>query len=112
VFLQKIENAMANACRGFIMPTAISGTVGDIQLLHTEVKEDITRVQTQLTEVFNSAMEQMQAEADRRTAVALERLVQQVQDVTVKIQDPVTLHVIARKTGKRLDMRSSFTVCL
>jgi hypothetical protein len=82
VFLQKIENVMANACRGFIMPTAISGSVGDIQSPRTEMKEDITRVQTQLTEVFNSAMEQMQVEADRRTAVALERLVQQVQDAS------------------------------
>ena len=79
VFMQKIENAMANACRGFIMPGGTSSTAGDMQSLRTEMKEDITRVQTQLTDVFNSAIEQMQVGADRRTAAVFERLVQQVQ---------------------------------
>lgn len=82
VFMQKIENAMANACRGFIMPGGTSSTAGDMQSLRTEMKEDITRVQTQLTEVFNSAIEQMQVEADRRTAAVFERLVQQVQEAS------------------------------
>jgi hypothetical protein len=49
VFLQKVENAMANACRGFVMPAATAGSVGDIQSLRTEVKEDIARVQIHLT---------------------------------------------------------------
>jgi hypothetical protein len=107
VFLQKIENVMANACRGFIMPTAISGSVGDIQSPRTEMKEDITRVQTQLTEVFNSAMEQMQVEADRRTAVALERLVQQVQDASKQANNDGTTArtahaVLSEKTQRSL----------
>jgi cation transport regulator ChaB len=98
---------MANACRGFIMPTAISGSVGDIQSLRTEMKEDITRVQTQLTEIFNSAMEQMQAEADRRTAVALERLVQQVQDASKQANNDGTTArtahaVLSEKTQRSL----------
>lgn len=82
--MQKIENAMANACRGFIMPGGTSSTAGDIQSLRTEMKEDITRVQTQLTEVFSSAIEQMQAESDRRTAAVFERLVQQVQEASIQ----------------------------
>lgn len=49
VFMQKIENAMANACQGFIMPGGTSSSAGDIQSLRTEVKEDIAGVQTQDT---------------------------------------------------------------
>jgi len=82
VFMQKIENAMANACRGFIMPGGTSSSASDMQSLRAEVKEDIARVQTQLTEVFNSAIHQMQVEADRRTAGVFERLVQQVQEAS------------------------------
>ena len=52
VFMQKIETAMANACRGFIMPGGTSSSASDMQSLRAEVKEDIARVQTQLTEVF------------------------------------------------------------
>jgi hypothetical protein len=53
---------------------------GDIQSLRSEVKEDIARMQTQLTEIFSSAMVQMQEKADRRTATMLERLIQTESD--------------------------------
>lgn len=60
------------------MPATTAGLVGDIQLLRTEVKEDIARVQTHLTKVLGSVMEQMQAETDRRTAAMLEGLTEQI----------------------------------
>jgi uncharacterized coiled-coil protein SlyX len=81
-FLQKVENAVANACRGFVVPAATGGSGEDIQSLRSEMKEGIARVQTQLTETFSSAMAQMQAETDRRTAEMLERLTQQVHDAS------------------------------
>ena len=100
VFLQKVENAMANACRGFVMPAATGGSVGDIQSLRTEVKEDIARVQTQLTTVLSSTMEQMQGEADRRTAAMLERLMQQVQDALQQTNNGGTVATQAQITSE------------
>jgi hypothetical protein len=44
--------------------------------LRDETKEDIARVQVQLTEVLSAAMEKMQTESDRKAEVMLKRLEQ------------------------------------
>jgi DNA-binding ferritin-like protein len=106
VFLQKVENAMANACRGFVMPAVTAGSVGDIQSLRTEMKEDIARVQIHLTKVLGSAMEQMQAETDKRTAAMLEGLMEQVRDVLKQTNNDgiaaTQAHVTSEKAASSL----------
>lgn len=77
-FLQIVENAMAKACRGFVAPAATGSSGEAMQSLRSEMRENISSVQTQLTELLSAAMTRMQAEAETRTDLLLERLVQQV----------------------------------
>lgn len=84
------------------MPATTAGSVGDIQLLRTEVKEDIARVQTHLTKVLGSVMEQMQAETDRRTAAMLEGLTEQIRDVLKQTNNDGTAATQAHATSEEV----------
>lgn len=74
--LQVIEDAVAKAFRGSVAPTAGGGSPEDVQSFRSEMHNNISKVQTQLTQLLNNAMEKMQAEADKRADAMFQRLVQ------------------------------------
>lgn len=88
--LQLIENVVAKACRGFVMPAATGSSAEAIQSLRSEMTENISRVQDQLAELLCESMTRMQAEADKRTDAMLERLVQHVHDASKQTNNGAT----------------------
>lgn len=86
VLLRNIKNVVEMACQGSVTHDATDDSTDDIQSLRTELKE-MTREQTQLTEAFSAALVQMQAETGGYTAATLERLAQQVHNVSKQTND-------------------------
>ena len=64
--VQLVEETMTRILRGFVPPTPITGAREDVQRLRVEVEANITKVRIELTQLVNTMMERMQAEAERR----------------------------------------------
>lgn len=80
--LNIIENVVAKACRGFVVPAATNSSAEAMQSLRIEMGENISRVQDRLMELLNDAMERLQVQADTQTDAVLERVVQHIHDAT------------------------------
>ena len=69
-----IETALAKTLQGSSAPNLSTGSPEDVRSLRSEIKESISKVQTQLTQLVNAVAAKLQAEADRRAEEMLRKL--------------------------------------
>lgn len=72
--VQLVEDTMTRILQGFVAPTPGAGAGEDVQRLRVEVEANTTKVRIELTQLVNTMMERMQAEAERRAETMLQRL--------------------------------------
>jgi hypothetical protein len=72
--VQLVEDTMTRILRGFVPPTPAAGAGEDLQRLRVEVEANTTKVRIELTQLVNTMMERMQAEAERRAETMLQKL--------------------------------------
>ncbi|GAB7336743.1 hypothetical protein MBLNU13_g10839t1 [Cladosporium sp. NU13] len=65
---------MTRILRGFVAPRPVAGAGEDVQRVRGEVEANITKVRIELTQLVNTMMERMQAEAERRAEMMLQQL--------------------------------------
>lgn len=74
--VQLVENTMTRILRDFVAVTPAAGSGKDVQALRDEVDANISRVKMEVTQLVNTMMERMQAEAERRADAMLQKLTQ------------------------------------
>lgn len=85
--VQQVHNASKQTNNGVpIASTAHVMSEEIVQSLRNEMREDIDRVQTQLTEVLNAAIAKMQTESDRRAEAMLQRLEQKIHEASERAE--------------------------
>lgn len=72
--VQLVEDTMTRILRGYVAPTPAVGAGEEVQRLRVEVEASITKVRVELTQLVNTMMEKMQAEAERRVETMLQKL--------------------------------------
>jgi hypothetical protein len=72
--VQLVENTMTRILRDFDALTPAANSGEDVRALRGEVKANITKVRIELTQLVDTIMERMQAEADRRADAMLQKL--------------------------------------
>jgi hypothetical protein len=80
VLTQAFEKFVANGrLRGFAEPTLAAGSLGQMQFLRGEIRLEMSKIKMQITQLLNTAMANMQAEADRRVEDALQRIMEMLE---------------------------------
>jgi hypothetical protein len=71
-----VENSMTRILRDFVALKPATSSIGEAQALRGEVEANVSKVKIELTQLVNTTMERMQAEADRRAEAMLQKLTQ------------------------------------
>jgi hypothetical protein len=74
--VQLVENSMTRILRDFVALKPATSSIGEAQALRGEVEANVSKVKIELTQLVNTTMERMQAEADRRAEAMLQKLTQ------------------------------------
>jgi hypothetical protein len=74
--VQLVENTMTRILRDFVALKPTISSIGEAQALRGEVEANISIVRIELTQLVNTTMERMQAEAERRAESMLQKLTQ------------------------------------
>jgi hypothetical protein len=74
--VQVVEDTMTKILRDFVALTPAADSGKDVQALRNEVDANISKVRMKLTQLVNTMMERMQAEAERRAETMLQKLTQ------------------------------------
>lgn len=76
ILCKQSKKSVAKTSQAFVATNLATRSLGNVQSLRSEMKESMSRLQMQVTELVNSTMAAMQAEAEGRVDVTLEKLVQ------------------------------------
>jgi metal-dependent amidase/aminoacylase/carboxypeptidase family protein len=71
-----VENTITRILRDFVALKPTISSIGEAQALRGEVEANISKVKIELTQLVNTTMERMQAEAERRAEAMLQKLTQ------------------------------------
>jgi hypothetical protein len=69
--VQLVEDTMTRILRDFVALWPATGSIEEAQALRDEVDANISKVRIELTQLVNTMMERMQAEAERRAEAML-----------------------------------------
>jgi hypothetical protein len=74
--VQLVENTMTRILRDFVALTSAPSSGKDVQVLQDEMDANVSKVRIELTQLVNTMIERMQAEAERRADAMLQKLTQ------------------------------------
>jgi hypothetical protein len=104
--VQLVENTITRILRDFVALKPTISSIGEAQALRGEVEGNTSEVKIELTQLVNTTMERMQAEAERRAEAMLQKLTQMLK-IAPKTHIDRAAPIVDTESASRLSMRAS-----